>query len=253
MITDCFNDATRRTTQARILCAALFAVLCAQVLVVAQPRAKVMQQGSVEFRGAGKIRMEVVDAVRSSRIVFRSAKTGKTINPLTRSGRVASRSEFAGRMGQALAFKVESDGVTSDPLVLVSTVFRGADHCAFSVRLVGESEGRLRLLTDRPFETDDMGGLYVGDLGGGRGRGVAVWDFVWGKDEAHFDAHRYEVKIFKYLPGARRFVKEAVLRSKQRYASWEDAARELQLPYANALPVCEELFDGGVTLRHGGY
>lgn len=227
-------------TVARVSLTLLSLCLVAQ----AQTGPRVAQQMTADFARLGRVRVQVVGSRKGSRVVFRSDATGKSIEPLARGGRAARRGELRARAGEALFFKVVDAGGASSPLVLVASVHRGADYCGYEARVLGEVEGQLRLLTNHPFETDDMGGLYLGDLGGARGRGVAVWDFIWGKDEAHFEAHRYEFKLFKYLPQSRSFAATTTIRSKLRHASWQEAAEELGLPYQNALTACEELFGG---------
>ena len=235
-----------------VICA-LLALFSARTTAQAQGRPQVAQQATADFARLGSLQIQVVGSPRGSRVVFRSRATGKVVAPLTRGGRAARRDELAAATGDALFFKVFDAGGAAGPIILVSTVHRGADYCGYTVRVLGEVAGRLRLLTARPFEADDMGGLHFGDLGGANGRGVAVWDFVWGKEESHFDAHRYEFKLFKYMAGSGGFSKATVIRSKLRHASWEEAAEELRLPYRNALTACEELFgDEGARARRVG-
>lgn len=223
------------------LCVSLI-LLPARLVVAAHTRLQVVQQTTVEFPRSGRLRVQVVASKKGGRVVFRSDATGRLVHPLTRGGRVASRSVLTADAGDALFFKVIG---VAGPMILVSTVHRGADYCGYTARLFGEAAGRLRLLTPGPLETDDMGGLYVGDLGAGRGRGVAVWRFIWGEGEAHFDAHRYEFKLFEYRPRSGSFAAATVLKSKSRHERWEEVAGELGLPFQNSLTGCEELFGAG--------
>jgi hypothetical protein len=121
------------------------------------------------------------------------------------------------------------------PLVFAVAVRPGGSDHTFETTLVGEAGGRLKVLTPEPLLTSIQGGVFVGDLGGGRGRGVAVWVFLW-EDEAHYAAHRYEVKLYTYDARRASFRRAAVLRSKGKHRQGADALEELGLPrYTNLL------------------
>jgi hypothetical protein len=226
----------------------IFLLLMGQSLVRAQEESGVEQHGMVDFPGIGRLRIEVIKSRNSNRVVFRSNKTGKIVNPLTRAGQRPDASRLKVSAREAIYFKIENSDSVSSPLIYVTTVYRGADHCAFTMQVIGEVAGRLRFLTSKPFETDDMGGMHVGDLGQQRGQGVAVWSFIWGNDEAHFEAHRYKFELYKYESNKQRFVKITTVNSKRRYQQGKDAAQELHLPYKNFLLSCEELFGDDGTL-----
>jgi hypothetical protein len=64
---------------------------------------------------------------------------------------------------------------------------------------------------------------------------LAVWGFIWGKDEAHVDPHRYAIAFYRYDQHAAKLVKLEELTTKGKYESDEQALAELGLHYANFL------------------
>jgi hypothetical protein len=122
------------------------------------------------------------------------------------------------------------------PLVLAVAVRPGGSDHGFETTLVGERGASFRVLTPVPLLTPIQGGVFVGDLGGGRGPGVAVWSFIWDENEAHYAEHRYEVKLYPFDARRGVFRRATAQRSKRKHRSGEDALEELGLPrYTNLL------------------
>lgn len=136
-----------------------------------------------------------------------------------------------------LRFRVIRNVGLPQPLVLVVAVRPGATGHGFYVSLIGEVGGRLKVLTREPLSTNNQGGIHVGDLGGGRGAGVAVWAPIWDPDcEAHYGAHRFEVEQYPLDVRRGKLVKGRTLRSKKKYGSHgEGALGELRLDYTDLL------------------
>ena len=81
-----------------------------------------------------------------------------------------------------------------------------------------------------------ISGVFVGDLGAGRGHGAAVWTFVWGDGEAHYAGHQYDVRLYRYDRRRGVLRHAASLRSRRKHKSGGDALEELGLPrYRNLL------------------
>jgi len=217
----------------------------------AQAKSKIKQESTVDFPTLGKLRVQVIESGKSSKVIFKSGTRDKIVNLFSPvKNRPGARWPiFKAAFNEALYFKVGSIAGVPGPLIFISKVYRGADHCGFKTDVVGEVAGRLRLLTNKPFETDDMGGMLAGDLGHQEGQGVAVWSFIWGSDESHFGEHRYRFELHKYDARQNHFVKTKTLNSQQKYSRGEDAAKELRLPSQNFLSACGELFDDSETLH----
>lgn len=134
-----------------------------------------------------------------------------------------------------LRFKVLRVGGLPQPLILSVAVTPGGSDCGFYATVIGEQHGSLRVLTPEPLDTSILGGIHVGDLGGGRGAGAAVWHFIWDDGEGHYSEHRYEVKLYPFDSRRGRFVEGATLRTRGKHARREDALGELGLKYTNLL------------------
>lgn len=215
----------------------------------AQATSGIKQESLVDFPGLGKVSVQVIDAGDSQRVIFKSVASGKIVTLFPSAGRPrgARWPAFKAGMNEALSFKVGRLADVPGPLIFISRVYRGADYCGFKTYVVGEVAGKLRLLTSSPFRTDDMGGLHAGELSGEAAQGLAVWSFIWGAEEAHFDYHRYKFELYKYDSRKALFVKTRMLSSRQKYEHGEEAAKELKLSLQNFLPSCADLFDDNDT------
>jgi hypothetical protein len=229
----------------------IFLTLFGALPLQAQAATHIKQEAIVDFPKLGGLRVQIVETRAAHRVVFRSLRSGKIISLWPRLGKSvqAETSSLVAKRNEVLYFKVGRLKGFPSEMIFLTKVYRGGDHCGYATDVIGEVAGRLRLLTDKSFENDDMGGMLTGDLGGQAGEGIAVWDFIWGADESHFDVHRYQFDLYKYNARQSRFVKTKVLNSTQKYKQGEDAAKELQLPQSNFLAPCEDLFDDHETIH----
>jgi hypothetical protein len=136
-----------------------------------------------------------------------------------------------------LRFRVLRVEGLPQPLVLAVAVTPGVSGHGFSASLIGEVGGRLKVLNKKPLETDNQSGIHVGDLGGGRGMGVAVWTYIWDTGcEGHYSAHQYRVERYPFDARRGRFVGGRTVRSKGKYGGHgEGALKELRLRYTDLL------------------
>jgi hypothetical protein len=228
-----------------------FILLSAAPQSQAQTVKRIKQETIVDFPKLGQLRVQIVGTRAAHRVLFRSLRSGEIINLWPRLGKSvqAATSSLVAKRNEVLYFKVGRLKGFPSEMIFLTKVYRGADHCGYATDVIGEVAGRLRLLTDKPFENNDMGGMLTGDLGAQAGDGIAVWSFIWGADESHFDVHRYQFDLYKYNASQSRFVKTKVLSSTQKYSHGEEAAKEVQLPQTNFLAPCEELFDDNQTIH----
>jgi hypothetical protein len=121
------------------------------------------------------------------------------------------------------------------PLILVVAVTPGVSGHGFTATLIGEVGGRLKVLTEGPLGAGNQSGIYVGDLGAGRGVGLALWSPIWDTGcEGHYSAHRIEVELYPFDSRRGRFRKGRVLTSKGKYGGHgEGALEELRLSYTD--------------------
>lgn len=202
---------------------------------------KVRQEETLRFPRAGGVRVRAVETRRAlPRLEFASAATGRSLGVfnLGTSDPVAFKPDEGwgeSPIDPFVRFRALDVGGLPRPLVFAVAVRPGGSDHTFETTLFGEAGGRLKALTPEPLLTSIQGGVFVGDLGGKYGRGVAVWVFLW-EDEAHYAEHRYEVKLYTYDARRATFRRAAVLRSKGKHRQGVDALAELGLPrYANLL------------------
>jgi hypothetical protein len=116
--------------------------------------------------------------------------------------------------------------------VLAIAAATGGSDCAYEAIVFGSSRGKLSLWTPHTLDTMAEGGVYVGDLGGKRGYGLAVWNFIWG-NEAHVDPHRYKVWLYKLNLHSMTFVPTGSRTTRAKFATDTAALRELGLTFPN--------------------
>ena len=204
-----------------------------------KPAEFVRQEEVVSFPRAGRVRVRAVEAPRTRpRLEFLSEETGRRLLSVrvgasdARAYRIES---YATPMNPLVRFKVLETAGVPGPLVFAVAVKPGGTDHGFETNIIAEAGGRLKALNPAPLTNNIQGGVFVGDLGAGRGPGVAVWNFLWG-DEAHYGAHRYEVRLLPFDARTASFGRGRQLRTKGKHANGRDALAELGLPrYANLL------------------
>lgn len=142
-----------------------------------------------------------------------------------------------------LRFRVLRPAGLPGPLILAVVVTPGGSGHGFGSMLIGEIGGCLQGLTEKTLWTNNQGGVYVGDLGGGRGAGAAVW---WPADDGqcHYCPQTFEVALYPFDSRRARFVEGPVLRSKGMYGGHgEGALKELGLAYTDLLQDTPDVSD----------
>jgi|GEM_PF-6283722 len=200
----------------------------------------VKQEEVVSFGGLGPVRVRAVEVPHAlPRLDFSSPRTGRRL--LSVPVGTSDPKSFVREPGNSLInplvrFRVLRVASLPDPLILAVAVRPGGSDHGFEATVVGEAGGRLRVLTTgRPPLVSIQGGVFVGDLGGGRGPGFAAWSFIW-EDGAHYDAHRYLVRLYPFDPARAAFGRATTWRTKGKHRRGADALAELGLPrYENLL------------------
>jgi hypothetical protein len=200
----------------------------------------VKQEEVLTFQSLGRVRVRAVEVPHQlPRLEFSAASDNRRL--LTVPVGTSDRKAFVREPGDSLInplvrFRVLKVEALPDPLVLAVAVRPGGSDHGFEATLIGEVNGRLRVLTPQPAPLVNLqGGFFVGDLGGGRGPGFAAWTFIW-EDGAHYDEHRYLVRLYSFEPGRASFRGAITLRSQGKHLRGEDALAELGLPrYENLL------------------
>lgn len=210
-----------------------------QTLVVRFPRLGLVCVRAVENFGE-RVRVEFADYETGQVIAHFPAEGAESFFFTPRPG-VTFTNPF-------LRLKVLRPEGLPQPLVLAVAVTPGGSGCGFNAIVIGEVGGRLKRLTREPLMTSNQGGLFVGDLGGGRGLGAAAWDYIWDFDsEGHYSAHRYEIKLYPFDPRRREFRWGGALRSRRKHGGHGDGAlAEFGLKYVDLL---QDIHDVSVFLH----
>ena len=148
---------------------------------------------------------------------------------------------FQQRYGDTIETRFTLSHLAEQP-VLVATAFEpGGSGCgledvviAYGGQLSDDNPDAVLPLSPMGFGHDNMGGFFAGDLGLGRGPGLALWEAIW-DDGNHYDPHRYRVTIYRWRNN--HLVGPEVTTTKEKYApSPNEVAKVLGLP-ADPAPV----------------
>jgi hypothetical protein len=199
-------------------------------LLTAAPQQIAAQRDVARYSRLGELRVEADESVGNApRLVISEALSGRSIFSKALGDPILP--EMVSR--PILRFTVNEGPRPQSPLILAVAMSPGGSDCGYEGIVVGESKGRLAVLTPKPVGTYAEGGMYLGDLGNSRGFGLAVWNFIWAEDESHVDKHRYEVSLYRYDAVQSRFKLIDRVVSKQKYDLPAEALAELGLHYEN--------------------
>ena len=196
------------------------------------------QSAAVYFPGVGTVRVEALELEgHLPRMVLTEQSTGRQLLSTDLGTSWPDRYVIHhdwGVMCPRLRFRwLRMSGLPS-PLILAAVMTPGTSDCGYLSVVISAVKGHLKVLTPEPLWTDVEGGVYVGDLGGGRGYGLVRWDFIWGH-EAHVDPHQFEVSIFHFDPAESLFKLERKIISKKKYATGGEFLAKLGLHCRNWL------------------
>lgn len=152
---------------------------------------KPVQFEMVDFGEHGKIAIEALEPLHEPlRLTFKSE-----------SGRVIQEMSFKvedSPLARRIRFKILHVDGLPDPLILAVVNTNGASDCYYYPIPIARANGKFRrLLTDNP-EFATQGGMSLGSLGARGGVGLAIWSFIWGPGESHYDRHRYRVEFYRW-------------------------------------------------------
>ena len=123
------------------------------------------------------------------------------------------------------------------PAILAIAVYKGGSDCEYEGTLIGEHQGKLKSFLAKQVGNNAEGGMYVGDLGSGRGYGLASWNFVWdASTESHADAHRYQVRLYRFDSTSGSMVLFFDKTTASKFGDPKKALGAFGLTYRNVLP-----------------
>lgn len=132
----------------------------------------------------------------------------------------------------AIRFRALPENPLGVPILLASAVAAGGSNSLFQSMLLVRGDKGWRNLLPKPAETLIAGGIGIGDLGGRRGLGVAVWQDLPGPG-ANVDPHRFRATLYRWQGGA--LAAPQILRTKRAYDDWKAARQELRIALEDEL------------------
>jgi len=123
-------------------------------------------------------------------------------------------------------------GRLGDLPILVATALRpGGSGCGYEQVVLG-FEDSLFALAPRRLDHSNMDGFFIGDLDGGRGPGLMLWEAIWADGESHYAPHAYRLTRYRWADHG--FVgPETVITTERHAGSPDEVAKALGLPFAD--------------------
>lgn len=184
----------------------------------------------VEFPKNGKVEIEIVERIDKPTVIniWKYKTKIKLASFILKNGDRYIPFQFESAVNPITKMRVleKIEGLPV-PLIQVLSINPGGSDHGFWTNLIGEVNGKIKLLTPRIITNAIQGGVYFGNLGKGNGVGLASFNFVWDDNEAHYQEHRYEVDLYKFNEATGTFVKTKSFVSKKKYKDEFGALKEL--------------------------
>ena len=143
---------------------------------------------------------------------------------------------FERRFDGATQTRFSEGQLGRQPFLFVTAYSPGGSGCGYGHLILaygGEryADDGVEPLAPQSLWHNNMDGVFVGDLGGGRGPGLVTWSADW-NGEAHYAAHRYQVVSYRWRDG--RFVGPKIWWTKHKHAPAPQAvARKLGFSFGD--------------------
>ncbi len=194
------------------------------------------EHSAVDFPGIGPVTIRTIKAVGALPSIALAAPDGTVLLNATvggtRSNYFRMSEDARGTLNPTVHYAVLPGPDPTSRAVLAVAAATGGSDCAYEGIVFGSERGKLSLWTPQTIDTLAEGGIYVGDLGGRRGYGMAVWTFIWG-DEPHVAPHRYKVSLYHLNRSQMKFYLTETLVTHGYYADDTAALHELRLDFPN--------------------
>ncbi|MEO5773340.1 MAG: hypothetical protein ABIQ32_04385 [Sphingomicrobium sp.] len=142
---------------------------------------------------------------------------------------------FSQRFDDATKVLFSEKRLGEQPILFVTAFRPGGSGAGFDHALLaygGEMfpQDGVQPLAPMSLKQGNMDGIFVGDLGRGRGPGLVTWNAQWLGQEAHYEPHQYEIVSYAWRNG--RFVGPNIRTTKRKYnPEPNDVARRLGLGF----------------------
>lgn len=205
----------------------------APACVVPAPDEDVLQHGEVTL-GAGEDAVPLVVAA----VAVRSEARGETLGVAETELRVWDREcgpVHRQMYGNAAMLRFETARLGGETMLHAVAFYPGGSGHSYRHDLLqlGGWGGELVGVAPMPMVHSNMGGYFVGDLGGARGDGIAMWGADWGSGESHYAPHFADMILYRW--DGTGFAGPERLRTAEKVAAEPDAAPEaLGLPFRDS-------------------
>ena len=133
---------------------------------------------------------------------------------------------FERRFGWMTQARFSEGMLDRQPFLFVTTFGPGGSACHYDHLILAyggrmDADDGVLPLAPMPLAHDNMDGLFVGNLGRGRGYGLVTWSALWNGD-GHYSPHPYEIVTYRWRDG--RFVGPTLRRTARKYTPVPDSA-----------------------------
>jgi len=180
----------------------------------------------IQARSIDNNRLPIVQILNSNKSIIFQAEMGKPF-------------ELGFFPGAGIEFQVRHIKGLPDPLIVVVSAGQGGSASPLDVVIIGAVSGRIQLLWKTPAMTTDDG-LFIGNLGGGSGIGIAVWR----RDEddtCHLCPHHFSLQLFPWDNEKSHFCFGSVLNTAGKHKEEGNALQELGFGFRNQLTTFTKL------------
>jgi hypothetical protein len=190
---------------------------------------KVTQAATVNFKNNDVTALAVEEFGKPPLLHFVS-NDRKAVQTVKFDKNIVSFDEFA-FTNCFLKFKIFEIKDLPSPIIIAMAVQpTGTDEWA-DVKLISEKNGKITELTPEPIKVTIQDGFYLGNINKQYGTGLITWNFQW--DAAHYEPHKYEIKIYQWDNKKICFILKNKFISNNKYESGCEALKENNLPCQN--------------------
>lgn len=194
---------------------------------------QISMQRVVEFPKNGKLQVQIIEEINEPFTIRFANQDSETVAQFVMKNLHGGyvREYWESAIDPKARFKVIAvEGVPSPVIHLAMVQPGGSDHGFWSA-LFGEINGKIKLLTPVTTRFSIEGGIHIGELGKGKGTGIAVWNSIWGDGESHYGEHIYEVDFYNFNRKLGKFVKTGQIKTKQKQEGSVKALESLGLGF----------------------
>lgn len=130
-----------------------------------------------------------------------------------------------------LKFKIFEIKDFPSPFLIALAVQPSATDEWADVKLISEKDGKITELNPEPIVITIQDGFYLGYINKQYGNGLVTWNFQW--DAAHYEPHKYEIKIYQWDSKKTSFVFNKKFITKRKHETGCDALKHYDLPCKN--------------------